>query len=79
MESEEKPMDKCLKGLFAAVVSSVASGVVLLIADPYAFSDWEKLAKTSLALGVWGLCMYLKQSPIPKYSKSKGTTVDEQQ
>jgi hypothetical protein len=54
-----------LKGLVAAVVSSVASGGVVVIFDPHTFHDWDKLWKISLALGAWGAFMYLKQSPLP--------------
>ena len=54
-----------LKGLFAAVISSVASGGVVVIVDPHTFADWDKLMKICGALGIWGAFMYLKQSPMP--------------
>jgi len=59
-----------LKGLAAAVVSSIASGVVVVIVDPHTFGEWEKLAKICAALGVWGAAMYLKQSPVPPEEES---------
>jgi hypothetical protein len=57
-----------LRGLIAAAVNGVASGVVLVIADPLQFNLQEgraKLLTTSLVLGALGAANYLKQSPIP--------------
>lgn len=55
-----------VKGLAAAVISSIASGIVVVIVDPITYQgEWEKLAKISAALGIWGAAMYLKQSPVP--------------
>lgn len=54
-----------LYGLLHGVISSIASGVVVVIVDPHTFSEWDKLLKITGALGIWGAAMYLKQSPLP--------------
>lgn len=54
-----------LKGLIAGIVSSVASGIVVVLVDPHTFSDYDKLIKIGIGLGIWGAAMYLKQSPVP--------------
>lgn len=56
------------RGLAAAVVNGVASGVVLVIADPAQFNLQDgrsKLLTTSVVLGLLGAANFLKQSPIP--------------
>lgn len=56
-----------LHGLVSATVNGVASGVVLIIADPTVFNIYEgraKLVSTSIVFGLFGLANYLRQSPL---------------
>lgn len=59
-----------LKGLIAAVVSTAASSVSVLIADPKHFSPgiagWRNLGLVALVSAIVGAALYLKQSPVPK-------------
>lgn len=56
-----------LKGLVAAIVNGIASGIVLLVADPvnYNVEQWPKLLTVSGLLGLLGAANYLKQAPLP--------------
>jgi hypothetical protein len=55
-----------LHGLVAAAIQSAATSVTLLVVDPTAFHDWEKLGSLCAVNAVLGVALYLKQSPIPK-------------
>lgn len=59
-----------LKGLAAAIVSSAANTVSVLIADPMHFNPgvagWRNLGVVALVSAIVGAAMYLKQSPVPK-------------
>lgn len=59
-----------LKGLIAAIVSSAANTVSVLIADPSHFSPgvagWKNLGVVALVSAIVGAALYLKQSPVPK-------------
>lgn len=58
-----------LHGLAATMINGVASGVVLIIAEPEHFNIWdgrEKLITVSLLMGLIAAANYLKESPLPK-------------
>jgi hypothetical protein len=60
-----------LKGLAAAVISSAANSISVLIADPHHFSPqqasgFKHLGIVALVSAIVGAAMYLKQSPMPK-------------
>lgn len=59
-----------LKGLVAAVVSTAANSVSVLIADPEHFNPgiagWRNLGLVALVSAIVGAALYLKQSPVPK-------------
>ncbi len=60
-----------VKGLVAAVVSSAANSISVLIADPSHFnpeaaSGFKNLGLIALVSAIVGAAMYLKQSPVPK-------------
>ncbi len=60
-----------LKGLAAAVISSAANSICVLIADPQHFSPQQvdgikHLGMVALVSAIVGAAMYLKQSPMPK-------------
>ncbi|MGH9325431.1 MAG: hypothetical protein ACRD2B_01880 [Terriglobia bacterium] len=60
-----------LKGLFAAIVSSAANSISVLIADPSHFSPtqsggFRNLGIVALVSAIVGAALYLKQSPVPK-------------
>lgn len=59
---------KWARGLAAATINGLASGVVLIVVDPLSFNlqaGFTKLATASGLLGLLGLANYLKQSPLP--------------
>ncbi|HLI35503.1 MAG TPA: hypothetical protein VKW70_10690 [Terriglobia bacterium] len=60
-----------LKGLFAAIVSSAANSISVLIADPHHFNPsvaggFKNLGVVALVSAIVGAALYLKQSPVPK-------------
>ncbi|HLI30100.1 MAG TPA: hypothetical protein VKV79_03240 [Terriglobia bacterium] len=60
-----------LKGLIAAVVSSAANSISVLIADPHHFNPgavggFRNLGLVALVSAIVGAALYLKQSPVPK-------------
>jgi hypothetical protein len=60
-----------LKGLFAAIVSSSANSISVLIADPHHFNPgvaggFKNLGVVALVSAIVGAALYLKQSPVPK-------------
>ncbi|MDE3178917.1 MAG: hypothetical protein KGM47_10110 [Acidobacteriota bacterium] len=60
-----------LKGLAAAVISSAANSVSVLLADPSHFSPgaaggFRNLGIIALISAIVGAALYLKQSPVPK-------------
>jgi hypothetical protein len=60
-----------LKGLAAAVISSAANSISVLVADPRNFGPndaggLKRLAIVALVSAIVGAAMYLKQSPVPK-------------
>jgi len=60
-----------LKGLFAAIVSSVVNSISVLIADPGHFNPSaaggiRNLGLVALVSAIVGAALYLKQSPVPK-------------
>jgi hypothetical protein len=60
-----------LKGLIAAVISSAANSVSVLIADPRHFNPsvaggFRNLGIVALVSAIVGAALYLKQSPVPK-------------
>lgn len=62
---------KWLYGLIAATINGLASGVILVIAAPETFNlqaGAERLAWTSLTLGIVGAANYLKQAPAPEWN-----------
>lgn len=62
-------MNPWLRGLIETAVSGVASGIVLVIAEPEHFNlqeGFEKLFWTSIVLGLVNVANYLRQSPLPK-------------
>jgi len=59
-----------IRGLIAATVNGLASGIVLVIADPVTFNlidGKQKLLATSGLLGLLGMANYLKQHPVPEW------------
>lgn len=57
-----------LHGLAATAINGVASGVVLIIAEPEHFNIYdglEKLLTVSLVMGLVSAANYLKSSPLP--------------
>lgn len=63
-----------LKGLAAAIVSSAANSVSVLIADPTHFNPgiagWKNLGVVALVSAIVGAALYLKQSPVPSDGRS---------
>lgn len=60
-----------LKGLIAAVVSSGANSISVLVADPQHFNPGaaggiRNLGIVALVSAIVGAALYLKQSPVPK-------------
>ena len=60
-----------LKGLVAAVLSSAANSMSVLIADPQHFNPtiaggFRNLGIVALVGAIVGAALYLKQSPVPK-------------
>ncbi len=60
-----------VKGLAAAVISSAANSISVLIADPMRFDPSQtgglhRLGLVAFVSAVVGAAMYLKQSPVPK-------------
>lgn len=60
-----------LKGLIAAIISSAANSISVLIADPRHFDPgtaggFRNLGIVSLVSAIVGAALYLKQSPVPK-------------
>ncbi len=60
-----------LKGLFAAVVSSAANSISLLIVDPAHFGPAQvgglrSLGIVALVSAIVGAALYLKRSPVPE-------------
>lgn len=56
---------KWLYGLMAAVIGGTANSVALVIVDPSAAQDWDKLEKFAVTSALISLVLYLKQSPLP--------------
>lgn len=59
-----------LKGLLAAVISSAANSISVLIADPKHFNPtaaggFRNLGVVALVSAIVGGALYLKQSPVP--------------
>lgn len=60
-----------LKGLIAAVISSAANSISVLVADPQHFNPgaaggMRNLGIVALVSAIVGAALYLKQSPMPK-------------
>lgn len=60
-----------LKGLAAAIISSTANSVSVLVADPRHFDPgvtggFKNLGIVGLVSAIVGAALYLKQSPVPK-------------
>lgn len=60
-----------LKGLLAAVISSAANSISVLVADPQHFNPsaaggMRNLGIVALVSAIVGAALYLKQSPVPK-------------
>ncbi|MGH9358210.1 MAG: hypothetical protein ACRD4Q_00035 [Candidatus Acidiferrales bacterium] len=60
-----------LKGLMAAVISSAANSISVLVADPQHFNPgaaggFRNLGLVALVSAIVGAALYLKQSPVPK-------------
>lgn len=65
-----------IKGLVAAVVSSAANSISVLIADPKHFNPgaaggFRNLGVVALVSAIVGGALYLKQSPVPSDERSK--------
>lgn len=59
-----------LRGLIAAAINSAANVVTVIIVDPVKFSPataggWKNLGAIVLVSIVFGVSLYLKQSPLP--------------
>ncbi|MGH9377174.1 MAG: hypothetical protein ACRD1I_00110 [Terriglobia bacterium] len=59
------------KGLIAAVISSAANSISVLVADPQHFNPGaaggiRNLGIVALVSAIVGAALYLKQSPVPK-------------
>lgn len=54
-----------LLGLVGAAINAASGGVALVVVDPHAFGDWEKLLKVCGVLAVSGAALFLKNHPLP--------------
>ncbi|MFM1756912.1 MAG: hypothetical protein RL621_1894 [Bacteroidota bacterium] len=56
-----------LKGLFSALISGVASAIVLMVVNPsdFNFQDTTKILTVAIVSGIISMANYLKQSPLP--------------
>lgn len=64
-----KTFEPWIKGLIAAFIGGAATSVTNVMVAPDTFNfhyGFTKLWQSALASGVFSICFYLKQSPVPK-------------